>query len=91
MTFVSPQAAQAGQTIVATQPAAVTPVIAATSLQKTVAGAAPLITNVTAATVAQAARIQVSQVLNISSEISDNTVKCVVIPSFENLRNALLS
>ena len=61
-TCVSPQAAQAGQTIVATQPAAVTPVISATSVQKTVAGAAPLITNVTAATVAQAARIQVSQV-----------------------------
>ena len=63
ITFIKQQAAQAGQTIVATQPvtaAAVTPVIAATSVQKTVTGATPLITSVTAATVTQAARIQVS-------------------------------
>ncbi len=62
------QAAQAGQTIVATQPVtAVTPVIAATTVPKTVAagGATPLITSVTPATVTQAARIQVRVVLPV--------------------------
>ncbi len=55
------QAAQAGQTIIASQTgttATVTPVLTATGIQKTVAVTTPLITSVTQS-VTPAARIQV--------------------------------